>query len=142
MTVANVDPQLVGESSEKVVSKQKTLASPFCLHVGNWVNEMKALRLEPSALMFLRYLYPSQNFLWYAKYPIAIQRFDEILQVLDPSMTSCLFRYGHTEKLYRLGFTEHELKEIGVWSSSRMPEIYAERKSLTPSQKRFADDVR
>ena len=129
MTVANVDPQLVSESSEKVVTKQKTLASPFCLHIMNGVNEMKALRLEPSALMFPRYHYFSQNFLRYAKYPIAIQRFDEILQILDPSTTSCLFRYGHTEKLYRLGYTEHEQKEICVWSSSRIPEIYADEKA-------------
>jgi len=36
----------------------------------------------------------------------------------------------------------YELKEIGDWSSSKMPEIYAERKGIIVAQRRWSEDVR
>ena len=59
---------------------------------------------------------------------------------MDETLTSAMFRYGHTEVLLRKGYRPTDLKEIGDWDSSRMPEVYAERKGLTVSQERFADD--
>jgi len=73
---------------------------------------------------------------------LSVQRLDQILQKLSPTLTSCMFRYGHTEKLFRLGYSAHDIKEIGDWSSSRMPEIYASVKGLTEPQKKFANDTR
>lgn len=74
--------------------------------------------------------------------PMTLQNFNRILKRLDPSMTSCLFRYGGVEKYLLLGYLPHELKEIGDWSTSKMPELYAERKDITPVQRRWSEDVR
>lgn len=73
---------------------------------------------------------------------MSIQNYDRILQRLDPKMTSSMFRYGGSEKFLQLGYTPTELKSIGDWESSRMPEIYAERKDLNIAQRRFAEDTR
>jgi integrase len=74
-------------------------------------------------------------------YRLSIQRLDQILQALDPTMTSSMFRYGHTEVLFREGKDAVTVKQIGDWESTRMPEIYAERKGLTKANKQFAFDV-
>lgn len=50
-----------------------------------------------------------------------------------------MFRYGGTEKFLGLGYTPTDLKEIGDWGSSYMPEKYAERKGLTRTQRRFME---
>ncbi len=79
---------------------------------------------------------------FFSEKPMTVQNLNHILQRLDPTITSSFFRYFRTEQLQVLGYTNEELKQIGDWSSSRMPEIYAERKGLTPAQRRFAEDVR
>lgn len=71
-----------------------------------------------------------------------VERLDQILQNLDPTMTSHMFRYGASERYLRMGYTPIDLKEIGDWASSKMPELYAEKKNLTPAQKRFSNDSR
>ncbi len=48
-----------------------------------------------------------------------------------------MFRCGGAEKYLASGYISHELAEIGDWATSNMPEAYAERIGLTPSQKRF-----
>ena len=53
-----------------------------------------------------------------------------------------MFRYGQSETLLRRGYLPHEIKEIGDWSSSFMPELYANRKGLTAAQRKFTQDVR
>ena len=73
---------------------------------------------------------------------MTVQNLDSILKRLDPKMKSCLFRYGGAEKYLALGYTPYELKEIGDWSSSKMPEVYAERKGITPTQRRWSEDIR
>ena len=73
---------------------------------------------------------------------MTVQNFDHILQKLDYTITSSFFRYFRTEQLLTLGYSERELKQIGDWDSSRMPEVYAERKDLNVAQRRFAEDVR
>jgi len=124
-----------------VVVKNKSIQYPFCKYVIEWVEKMKELKLNKEVFLFPRYKrfvglqFSSENHL-------TVQRFDQILQRLDPTIASSFFRYGHTEKLLRLGYTPYDLKEIGDWDSSHMPEIYASRKGLTPSQKRFTEDIR
>ena len=73
---------------------------------------------------------------------MSIQNYDRLLQRLDKTMTSTMFRYGGAEKFLLLGYSPTELKSIGDWDSSLMPEIYAARKDLTPAQRRFAEDIR
>jgi signal recognition particle subunit SEC65 len=132
----------IGERSSRTVTKRKTVASPFCKYIIDYVEELRRLGVEPKDWLFPRFSYFAQRFLFDAERPLTIQRFDQILQRLDPSITSATFRYGGTEKFLRLGYTPYELKEIGDWQSSHMPEIYAARKGLTPSQKKFAEDTR
>jgi len=47
-----------------------------------------------------------------------------------------------TENLLRRGYLPSEVREIGDWSSSYMPELYAKRKGLTPVLRRFETDTR
>jgi len=64
------------------------------------------------------------------------------MQKLDPTLSTHMFRYGMSEKYLTLGYSPYELKEIGDWSDIKMPQLYAERKGLTRSQKRFSEDGR
>jgi hypothetical protein len=72
---------------------------------------------------------------------MTVERLNQILQNLDPTLTSCHFRYAGAENNLRRGYTPSDLKEIGDWSSAKQPESYAERKGLTPTQKRFSEDT-
>jgi hypothetical protein len=74
-------------------------------------------------------------------YHLSIQRLDQILSKLDPTMTSSMFRYGHTEVVLRKGYHTTEVKKIGDWNSITMPERYAERKGLSQADKKFALDL-
>ena len=144
-SIRDVEPKTIWPP-EITVTKRKSLEYPFCHYVVDWVEAYR--KIAPSLDAFL---YPSftfkvagnlviQGFNYYKH--ITVDRFNQILQRLDPTLTSHMFRYGHTEKLLRLGYTPHELKEIGDWESSRMPEIYAKRKGLTKPQKEFSRDIR
>ena len=73
---------------------------------------------------------------------MTVQNLDAILQKLDSTITSSFFRYFATEKYLSLGYLPHELKEVGDWSSSRMPELYAERMGLTPALRKWSEDSR
>jgi integrase len=127
------------EGGETVVTKRKSLQYPFCKYVVEWREE--ALKLSPPEDAYLFPPYKTvAGFIW--KSHLTVQRLDQILQRLDPTLTSHMFRYGHSEKLLQLGYTPYEVKEIGDWASTRMPEVYAERKGLTKSQKQYAEDVR
>lgn len=141
LDISLVKPKETGKE-EQLVTKRKSVNYQFCKPLIVWIDTLKKLGVEPKAWLFPRYHYFSKAFLYYSEHPLTIQRFDQILQRLDPTMTSSLFRYGGAEKYLRLGYTPFELKEIGDWSSSKMPEIYATRKGLTPSQKKFTEDVR
>lgn len=132
--------ELKKEKGETVVVKRKSLQYPFCRYVIEWVEEAKKNNCKPDDYLFAPFNFQAQSFLWGKK--LTIQRFDQILQRLDPTLTSHMFRYGATEKFLRLGYTPYDLKEIGDWSTSIMPETYAKRKGLTLSQKKFAEDTR
>lgn len=51
-------------------------------------------------------------------------------QKLDPTLTSHMFRYGHSEKLFRLGYTPYEVKEIGELAKFENAGIIREEKRV------------
>jgi ribosomal protein L37AE/L43A len=139
--ISDVEAKVIGEANKRV-TKRKKATYTFIQPLIRWYKALEDFKLQPNAWLFPRYHYFSKQFLFYSAKPLTIQRFDQILQKLDFTLTSSMFRYGGAEKYLRLGYTPFELKEIGDWSNSRMPEIYADRKGLLPSQKKFAEDER
>jgi integrase len=142
------DVEVQGEKEDTIVTKRKTLKNRFVQHIINWLNEFdkltENLKDSQEAWFFpaLKVVFNSGYLKYFSEKPMTVQNLNHILQRLDPTITSSFFRYFRTEQLLTLGYTERELKQIGDWSSSRMPEIYAERKGLTPAQRRFAEDTR
>lgn len=139
--ILQIEPIKIGEANKRV-TKRKKITYPFIQPLIAWYKALEKIKPQSDFWMFPRYHYFSQKFLFKAEKPFTVQRFDQILQKLDFTLTSSMFRYGGAEKYLRLGYTPFELKEIGDWSSSKMPEIYADRKGLSPSQKKFAEDER
>lgn len=139
------DAELIEQKKTAIVTKGKQLDYSFCQYVVEWVQKARELNQNnPDIYLFPPYKHYG-GFMFGTDRDencLTVQRFDQILQRIDPTMTSSFFRYGHTEKLLRLGYTPYDLKEIGDWASSYMPEIYAARKGLTASQKRFTEDTR
>ena len=123
-----------------IVTKRKNIEYPFCRRFVEWIKTLKELGCKGEHYVFPPFIYLKKTF-EFSKH-LTVQRFDQILQRLDNTLTSHMFRYGHSEKLFRLGYTPFEVKEVGDWQSSRMPEIYAKRKVFTFSQRKFAEDVR
>ena len=153
LDLANVPVTEEGET--KIITKRKTLQYPFCKPVVEWLEAFDKQTDDKEAWFFP----PVQVAFYYAYFDfnririnrktgvpystgMSIQNYDRILQRLDSKMTSSMFRYGGSEKFLQLGYTPTELKSIGDWESSRMPEIYAERKDLNIAQRRFAEDIR
>jgi ribosomal protein L40E len=124
-------------------TKSKTRKQIFMPYLVAWLQKVEEMEIPRESWLFPRYHYFSRSFLWNSnKYKhMTVERLNQILQRLDPTLTSCLFRYAGAENNLRKGYTPADLKEIGDWSSSRIPEIYAERKGLTPTQKRFSEDT-
>jgi len=114
------------------------------MHIVEWLREFDLLTEDQEAWFFpvLRVVFTSAYFDFKSERPMTVQNFDRILKRLDSHMTSCLFRYGGSEKYLELGYTPYELKEIGDWSSSKMPEEYAARKGITVAQRRWSEDIR
>jgi len=133
---------IIEQGQTLVTTKRKILEYPFCKTFVHWIEALKRLKCKPEAWVFAGYNYFVSGFLWYSLKPLSVQRFNQILQKLDRTLTSSHFRYGHTEKLLRLGYSPTDLKEIGDWSSSHMPEIYGRRIGWTPAQAKFAKDTR
>jgi hypothetical protein len=124
------------------VTERKTLRNKFTKYVVDWLLEFDKLTKKGWFFPALRVAFTSACFDFNSTNSMTIQNFDRILKRLDPKMTSCLFRYGGAEKYLGLGYTPYELKQIGDWSSSKMPEVYAERKGITSAQKRWSEDQR
>ena len=142
------DVEVQGEKENTIVTKRKTLKNRFVQHIVSWLEEFdqitKNLKDSEEAWFFpaLKVVFNAGYLKYFFERPMTVQNLNHILQRLDPTITSSFFRYFSTEQLLTLGYTERELKQIGDWSSSRMLEIYAERKGLTPAQRRFAEDTR
>ena len=142
------DVEVQGEKEDTVVTKRKTMKNRFVQHIVNWLNEFDKLTEDladsEEAWFFpaLKVVFNTGYLKYFSEKPMTVQNLNHILQRLDHSITSSFFRYFATEKYLTLGYTERELKKIGDWSSSRMPEIYAKRAGLSQSERRFAEDVR
>jgi len=142
------DVEVQGEKNEFVVTKRKTLRNKFAKHIVTWLNEFDKITedIEDSEeswfLPALQVFFTSAYFKFFSEKPMTVQNFDIILQRLDPTITSSFFRYFATEKYLVYGYLPHELKEIGDWSNSQMPELYAKRLGLTPALRKWSDDVR
>jgi len=143
--IASVGETIIGGGST-IVTKRKTLKYPFTRYICDWLEAFDKLTdKHPNASEYS--LFPPlkikfQNAVFNFKKRMTIQNFDKILQKLDPSLTSCHFRYGGAEKYLLLGYSPHELREIGDWETSKMPEIYAKRKGLTKIQIQWSEDIR
>ena len=136
--------EIIREGGPQIVTKRKTLRHKFVKYILEWLQKFDELTEDGEAWLFpaLRVVFSHAFFDFSSEKPMTIQNFDRILKRLDPNMTSCLFRYGGAEKYLVLGYTPFELKEIGDWSSSKMPETYAARKGITSAQRRWSEDVR
>lgn len=133
----------IGKPPE-LITKTKSVKFPFCVPFIRWIKVLRTLEgADDDSWVFPKYHYFSNQFLLASRHytPLTIQRFDQILQRLDKNLTSAMFRYGGAEKYLRLGYTPYDVKEIGDWSNSVMPERYASKKGLTQIQKKFADDL-
>lgn len=140
--IKQLAPTLVGAKPERK-TKRKAIDNYFSKYIVRWYQDMEGMGAERKWWMFPRSHYFSKyRFLFTGKKPLSIQRFNQILQRLDPSLTSSMFRYGGAEKWLSLGYTPYDVRDVGDWSSSAMPERYAKKKGLTPKQREFSKDNR
>lgn len=130
---------------DNVFTKNKSLESPLCKNVTDWLGKIKELGAKDGDYLFPPVkCIPKQHF-WKGsseRNKIGIIRLNQILQSIDPTMTSSFFRYAGAEKYLRLGYSRDQLKEIGDWESADMPERYAKRLGISPAQIEFAKDLR
>jgi integrase len=138
------DIPIIYEGEPLIVTKRKTLKNKFTKYILAWLQEFDQMTDNEEAWLFpsLQVVFTFASFRFSNEKPMTVQNFDRILKRLDPQMTSCFFRYGGAEKYLVLGYTPFELKEIGDWGSTKMPEIYAQRKGITAAQRRWSEDVR
>ena len=139
-----LDVEILTKGEKKIVTKRKTLKNKFVKYIVEWIQKLDELIEDNEEILIfppLRIVFSDAFFDFYARKPMTIRNFDYILEKLDPTMTSCMFRYGGTEKYLNRGYSTDELKAIGDWSSARMPEIYAERKGITPPERRWSEDI-
>ena len=142
VNIENLELTVIGVNPEPK-TKRKSRKFYFCKFLVDWYDIMRdQLGADLDSWLFPRYHNLAYKFLLHSKKPLTIQWYDKMLQRLDPTMTSAMFRYGGAEKFLDLGYTARKVADIGDWSNSQMPEIYAKRKGLTPAQKEFEDDMR
>jgi integrase len=126
-----------GESN--VYTLSKTLQFQYTTYIVAWLKTLKILGAKPSSYLFPRYNIQAHGFLW--NKCMTVQRLDQILQKLDPTMSSHFFRYGNAEKYKRLGYSEDQIAEIAHMDSKTV-KIYLKRKGLTDAQQTFSEDIR
>ena len=143
------DVLIQGGTEEFTATKNMTLKYNVTKPLVEWLDSFDKLTEDQNiadnseAWFFpaLQVCFNSGVLKFYSEKPMTVQNFDHILQKLDPTITSSFFRYFRTEQLQVRGYTNEELTQIGDWSSSHMPEIYAKRKGLTPALRRFGDNL-
>ena len=140
--IENLDLTVLGAKPEPK-TKRKGIDFHFCKYLVTWFEVMHDyLNADLDSWLFPRYHNFSGKFLLHSKNHLTVQWYDKMLQRLEPTMTSAMFRYGGAEKYLNLGYSPRKVAEMGDWSNSQMPERYAQRKGLTPAQREFADDMR
>lgn len=133
--------------------KRKTRKDEFVPYVIEWCDIVKQLTPLEDAWFFppLQVVFDNSYFDFTREHfdkrrnrpahsGMTVQNLDRILQRLDPTMTSSMFRYGITEQLLNEGVSLMALKKIGDWSSTKMPEIYAHRLEMTEEERRWSDN--
>jgi len=141
--LTGIEPELVGKPKKS--TKWKTLQYRFAKYIVDWLqkfdeicpNGAEAWLFPPLSVSF-----ESTSFRFFSEKPMTVRNYNYLLQKLDKTMTSSLFRYGGAERHLRLGYTPEELKELGDWSTIEMPMRYAKEIGLTREQKKFGDDLR
>ena len=142
------DVEVQGEKGDFIRTKRKTMKNRFVQYIINWLTEFDKLTEKISDseegwfFPALKVVFHSGYLKFFSEKCMTIQNLNFILQRLDPTVTSSFFRYFAVEKYLSLGYLPHELKALGDWSSSKMPEIYAERMGLTPTLRKWSEDVR
>ena len=126
-SLTEVVPVSVGKDSDPI-PKSKLLSYLFCKYVVEWLDYVKTKKVDKENFLFPPYKRwlgfrfghgeeKSENSL----YHITVQRLNQILQRLDPTLTSSMFRYGHTTTLlswfYSLRLERH--RRLGVNSDAR-----------------------
>lgn len=120
----------------KTASAQTFFSKQFIM----WIETLKNRKCNKDDHIFPPYNRLKNNFLFGKR--LTTQRLDQIIQRLDSTLTSHLFRYAGAEKYLRLGYTISDVMDIGDWASSAMPIEYARRKGITPAGKKFAEEKR
>jgi hypothetical protein len=125
---------------------QKTLKYPFCHYILEWLDAAKAQGAKASSYVFPPFRPASGGFDFTSR--LTVQRLDQILQQLDKTMTSSMFRYGKIEYLLKLKnkdgssrYSEEEIQQVTNHERRDTLMNYAKRKGLTVAQKKFAGDV-
>lgn len=140
VNISRVRVKTKGERSI-VVNKRKSMESEFCQLFVKWIKILRIMGLPKTAYIFP----PFKTFEGYDfdfNEHINCARLGRIIQDLDESLFSAIFRYGASEKYLLLGYTREELKDIGDWSDVRMPSVYAKRAGLSPGEERWSKDKR
>ena len=140
--ISAVEPIVVSAPSPRDVKKTKLLGtSPLIKFFQDWVQTIKDMGIEDQeSYVFPRVLSSSEQFDF--GHHIGVSRLDQILQKIDPSMTSHFFRYGHTEVLLFLDYTESEAKEAGDWEKEDMVHTYGKKVEQGKAAKKFAEETR
>ncbi len=135
------------ENSERIVKrllplriKARTLKNPFTRYIVEWKEALEAMGAGPNSWFFPRFS-GGREFVFESEHPMTVQRLDQILQRLDPSITSHMFRYGHALALFDKGYTPFNVAVIGDWDSSSMPEVYARRFRRSTAQVQFENEL-
>jgi len=138
-SIVDVPVRRKASKTPTIVVKRKTLENPFARTFVRWIRVLKRFQLSPEAYVFPPFDVAKKTFNF--ERHLTVARFDQILQRLDYTLTSHMFRYGAAEKYLRLKYTPHEVAQFGDWASSVMVEKYAKRKGITPEQERFAEEL-
>jgi len=144
--LTGIEPELVGEAKKS--TKWKSLQYKFAKYITDWLQKFDEIapnhKKDNSPWLFppLSVSFESAFFKFFQKKPMTVRNYNYLLQKLDESLTTSLFRYGGSERCLRLGYTPEELKELGDWSTIEMPMRYAKEIGLTREQKKFGDDLR
>lgn len=154
----------IGSKEPVIKHKTKSMLYTFVQYITNWLEVLKSGEIKGvngESWLFPTYQYIGDTWGVESKYVsvkrhrdnqkndkvkqrwnhLTVQRLDQILQAIDPSLTSHMFRYGHTEVLLRNGYTPYECSLVGDWSSDKLPQLYAKKKGITLEEQRFSEDL-
>ena len=138
------------ETRKEIVTriKRRSLRDPLTQYVIAWKECVDKMSPGPESWFFSGFQYFKNCFLWESKKPLTIQWLDWMLQKTEPSLTSSMARYGHTEQLFKAktpgGSPKYSVDAItnrGDWESYDMPMLYRKKKGLTQAELEFEEDT-